>query len=186
MLGPGTGLGVAGLYRRGGVHVPIVGEGGHVGFAPATRVQIDVLNALRERFDRVSAERLLSGAGIEQIYWALCRLHGERRLQLDAAQVFAASADGDPRAHEATQLFFEVLGQVAGDLALTLGAADGVYIAGGIAKRYPELLQASGFRSAFESKGRHRALMERIPTLLVTHAEPGLLGAAHCALSLTP
>jgi len=79
-------------------------------------------------------------------------------------------------------MFFEVLGQVAGDLALTIGAEDGVYLAGGIAKRYPDLLHKSGFRSAFDDKGRHRAYMERIPTLLITHDEPGLLGAAYCAL----
>ena len=81
-------------------------------------------------------------------------------------------------------LFFEILGQVAGNLALALGASQGVFIAGGIARRYPEILDNSGFRGAFEAKGRHRSLMERIPTQLITHPEPGLLGAGYCALQM--
>lgn len=186
ILGPGTGLGTAGLIRRGQVVIPIVGEGGHVGFAPKSQVQVNILGALRSKFDRVSVERLVSGSGIENIYWALTRIHGEQRTQLSAEEIFTQCRDdGDSRASETVQMFFEILGQVAGDLALTLGATDGVYIAGGIAKRYPEMLQNSGFRNAFDNKGRHRALMERIPTLLITDDEPGLLGAAYCALELS-
>jgi glucokinase len=183
IVGPGTGLGVGGLYRRGQTYVPIVGEGGHVGFAPKSQVQVEIVSALRSRFDRVSAERLVSGAGIENIYWALTEIHDEQRTQLTPQEIFAKAKDeDDARAIETAQMFFEVLGQVAGDLALTIGAEDGIYLAGGIAKRYPDLLQKSGFRAAFDDKGRHRAYMERIPTLLITHDEPGLLGAAYCAL----
>ena len=76
-------------------------------------------------------------------------------------------------------LFFEIMGQVAGDLALTLGAFDGVYIAGGIAKRYPDTLADGTFRSAFKAKGRHRHIVERIPTYLITHSQPGLLGTSY-------
>ena len=184
ILGPGTGLGVAGLYRRAGVDVPIVGEGGHIGFAPESQVQIDVLAVLRERFDRVSVERLLSGSGVENIYRALNRIHDEPRKPLSAREVFAAAMEGEQRAVDTAMLFFEILGQVAGDLAMQLGAADGVYIAGGITKRYPELLQGSAFRAAFENKGHHRPWLESIPTLLITHAEPGLLGAAYVAQGL--
>jgi glucokinase len=163
-----------------------VGEGGHIGFAPKSKVQIDVLDVLREKFDRVCIERLVSGSGIENIYWALHALRGEKRLELSAAEIFeAAEAGSDPVAADATQLFFEILGQVAGDIALVLGAQDGVYLAGGIVKRYPEMLHISGFRNAFESKGRHRSMMERIPTKLITYDEPGLLGAASCALELS-
>ncbi len=186
IIGPGTGLGAAGLMKRGSTLVPIVGEGGHIGFAPKSQVQIEILKALRSKFDRVSVERVVSGSGLENIYWALTFIHGEQRTQLSAKEVFANSGEGgDPRATEAVHMFFEILGQVAGDLALTMGAQDGVYLAGGIAKRYPELLQNSGFRNAFENKGRHRAYMERIPTLLITHDEPGLLGSASCALELS-
>ena len=186
IVGPGTGLGTGGLFSRNGQLVPIVGEGGHIGFAPKSKVQIDVLEVLREKFERVCIERLVSGSGIENIYWALHALRGEKRLELSAADIFkAAEAGSDPVAADATQLFFEILGQVAGDIALVLGAQDGVYLAGGIVKRYPEMLHISGFRNAFESKGQHRSMMERIPTRLITYSEPGLLGAAYCALDLT-
>ncbi|MDX2411138.1 MAG: glucokinase, partial [Woeseiaceae bacterium] len=187
ILGPGTGLGTVGLRKHGDLLIPITGEGSHSGFAPETQVQVDILTALRERFDRVSAERLVSGPGLENIYWALARIHAEKRPQLSAADIFAKTIDNsDPRAAEAVQVFFEVLGQYAGDLALTLGAKDGIFVAGGIAKRYPDLLANSRFRSGFESKGRHRSIVERIPTQLILHEQPGLLGASYCALQMLP
>lgn len=183
VLGPGTGLGVAGLLGRCGQLYPVVGEGGHRGFSPESARQIEVLQVLRERFERVSDERLLSGPGLVNIHRALQQLQGSPGDPLSAAEIFArASAREDRLAVEAVRLFFDVLGQVAGDLALELGAEQGVYIAGGIVKRYPDLLAASGFRAAFELKGRHRALMERLPTYLITHDDPGLLGAAYGAL----
>jgi glucokinase len=186
VTGPGTGLGVAGLVRRGSNLVSVAGEGGNVGFAPNSDVQVKLRSELRNKFAFVSAEHLISGPGIENIYWALTEIYGEKFTPLSAGDIFAAGGNGgDPRAGEATQLFFDVLGQVAGDLALTMGAVDGVYLAGGIVKRYPTMLKNSGFRSAFEDKGRYRAYMERIPTLLITHDEPGLLGAAYCALELS-
>ncbi len=182
VVGPGTGLGVAGLVSRGGNVYPIVGEGGHAGFAPENQVQLQVLKQLRERFDRVSDERLLSGPGLESIYWALCKIHGVRGVRLSAPEIFQrVLANEDVRAAEALKLFYEALGQVAGNLAINFGARDGVYIAGGIVKRYPDLLKTSSFRSGFENKGRYRSLMERIPTLLIVHSQPGLLGAAYCA-----
>jgi glucokinase len=183
IVGPGTGLGTGGLLRRDGHLITIVGEGGHIGFAPKSKAQIDVLQVLREKYERVCVERLLSGSGIENIYSAMYALHGDNRRYLSAPDIFSAAEKGtDPVAADATQMFFEVLGQLAGDIALALGAQDGVYLAGGIVKRYPEMLHISGFRNAFESKGRHRSMMERIPTRLITCDEPGLLGAAHCAL----
>ena len=183
ILGPGTGLGVAGLYRRGATLVPITGEGGHIGFAPETPLQIEILKVLREKYERVSAERLIAGSGLENIYQALSTIRGERDRQLSAAEIFAERSAGNVAA-EAVDVFFELLGQVAGDLALTLGAEDGVYIAAGIAKRYPQILKISRFRSAFEGKGRHRSIMERIPTRLITHDQAGLLGAAYSVLEL--
>lgn len=185
ILGPGTGLGAVGLRKHGDLLIPIAGEASHGGFAPETKVQLDVLSALRERFDRVSTERVLSGSGLENIYWALGQIHGDKLPKLSAAEIFAKAGDNsDPHAAESVALFFEILGQVAGDLALTLGAEDGVYIAGGIVKRYPELLANSRFRSGFEGKGVHRSLMERIPTQLILHEQPGLLGASYVALEL--
>lgn len=185
VIGPGTGLGAAGLCKRKGQIFPVVGQAGHEGFAPETQAQIDILTVLRERFDRVSAERLVSGPGLENIYRALTLMHGEKRAPLSAPEIFAKGADNsDPRAAEALQMLFEAFGQVAGNLALTFGAADGIFLAGGIARRYPEMLANSCFRSAFETKGRYRSLMEQIPTQLVMYPEPGLLGASYRALQM--
>ena len=183
VTGPGTGLGAVGLKRRSGVIFPIPGEGSHNGFAPENQVQIEILKAMRERFSRVSFERLVSGPGLENLYWALSMVHGEQHRTLSAPEIFAVAGDGsNPRAAEAVQVFFEILGQFAGDLALTLNAQDGVFIAGGIAKRYPELMETSRFRNGFEAKGRYRPTMERIATRLIMHDQPGLLGASYCAL----
>lgn len=182
ILGPGTGLGVAGLCNRGDAMLAITGEGGHVGFAPESDEQDELLQILRPRFGRVSAERLVAGSGLENIYAALLEMRGGEG-RLSAREVFAAAAEPGVAA-EAVRLFFEILGQVAGDLALTLGADDGVYIAGGIVKRYPKLLADGTFRTAFERKGRHSDLVGRIPTYLITHAQPGLLGASFIAQEL--
>ena len=185
IIGPGTGLGVGGLLRRDGEHHAVVSEGGHVGFAPENQLQFEVLRQLRERFERVSDERLLCGPGLENIYWALRRIHGQRGGKVSAADIFErALSNQDVVASEALNLFYEALGQAAGNLALTLGAHDGVYIAGGIVKRYPDLLKTSAFRSGFENKGRYRSLMERIPTHLIVHPQPGLLGASFGARRL--
>lgn len=185
IVGPGTGLGAAALLRRDGRLIPLAGEGGHMGFAPETKLQMDVLNALRERFDRVSDERLVSGPGLENLYQVLCKLHGDVPARLPAADIFdRAVTNSDARAAEALQLFFEVLGQVAGNLALAFGAMDGIYIGGGIVKRRPDLLANSAFRAGFERKGRYRSLMEQIPTQVIMHPQPGLLGASFCAAEI--
>ena len=183
ILGPGTGLGAAGLLRRGSQLIPMATEAGHVGFAPESAIQDELLQQLRAKYSRVSDERLVSGMGIENLYWALSSLEHGKGIEINAAQVFERM-NQDPVASRVVDLFFELLGQVAGNLALSLGAFNGVYIAGGIAQRYPELLQASRFREGFENKGRHRALLERVPTMLVQHPNPGLLGAASVAIDM--
>jgi glucokinase len=160
--------------------VPIVSEASHNGFAPETDLQREVLEVLRRRFDRVSVERLVSGTGLENLFWALGELRGSESRVLSAGEIFAATNN---HASETVQLFFELLGQYAGDIALAFGAKDGVFIAGGIVRRYPELFEASGFRAGFESKGRYRQHMETIPTELITHSQPGLLGASYVALN---
>lgn len=182
IIGPGTGLGAVGLRRHEGHFSAIVGEASHGGFSPESDEQIELLSVLRDRFERVSCERLVSGPGLENIYWALTKMHGEDRPRLSAPEIFRASIDkSDSLADRAVELFYEILGQVAGDLALSLGARNGVYIAGGIARRYPQQLVNSRFRSGFESKGRHRSLMERIPTQLIMHEQAGLLGTSRYA-----
>ena len=183
ILGPGTGLGIAGLYRRDDRLVPITGEGGHVGFSPETPLQVELLQVIARKFDRVSTERLVAGSGLPDVYQALAVVRGVSPTPKNAAEIFA-DADRDEIAAETVEVFFEMLGQVAGDLSLTIGAFDAVYIAGGIAKRYPDILHGSRFRSAFESKGRFRHVMENVATRLIMHEQPGLLGAAYCALEL--
>ena len=185
VVGPGTGLGAVGMKRVNGIDVPIPGEAGHVGFAPATQVQLEVLKVLREHFDRVSAERLTCGPGLENVHWALGRVHGADWPRRTAREIFdAANNNEDGRAAEAVQMFLEVLGQAAGDFALTIGADDGVFLAGGILPRYPDLLVNSGFRTGFENKGRCRSMMEAIPTQLILHKHPGLFGAAVVAATM--
>lgn len=179
LIGPGTGLGVSGLIRRGGQLCALASEGGHLGFAPENGLQAELLARLRKRFERVSNERLLSGPGISNIYRTLLEIFDQEPVERDPAAILGRARDGSDRvALETERLFYEILGQVAGNLALTIGAHEGVYLAGGIVRRYPERLQASTFREGFERKGRHRAMMERIPTGLITYAHPGLLGAA--------
>ncbi len=185
VMGPGTGLGAAGLIGYGGEPIPIICEGGHVAFAPCDALQVEILAALWQRFERVSAERLVSGMGLQNLYQALAAVRGEAAEVLEPAQIFAA-AEQDPQslAAAAVAQFFAILGQVAGDFALALGAENGIYIGGGIAPRYADQLAASAFRERFESKGRHRRLMESIPTQVIMHPHPGLLGAAFCARAL--
>ncbi len=180
VLGPGTGLGMAGLVVSEDKIHPLAGEGGHTGFAPENPLQSRLLKELRERFGRVSDERLLSGPGLKNIYQALCAIHGEPCVSLSAPEIFQRAQLKDLRAAETLDLFYEVLGQVAGNLALKLGAYDGIYIAGGIVKRYPELIKSSRFRQGFENKGRYRKMMEKIPTLSIMHPQPGLLGITFC------
>jgi glucokinase len=182
VLGAGTGLGAVGLRKYEEHYIAIVSEASHGGFAPENQEQGEILAVLRERFGRVSSERLVSGSGLENLYWALAQIQGGNCRLLSAAEiVFASMDEGDPLARKAVDLFYQILGQVAGDLALTLGANDGIYIAGGITQRYPQALVNSRFRSGFESKGRHRVLMERIPTQLIMYKQPGLLGAVSYA-----
>ena len=185
LIGPGTGLGAAGLCQRDGRVFPIVTEAGHVGFAPETQVQMGILEHLRNEFDRVSDERLVSGNGIVNIYHALVRMHNRKVTHNSAKEIFSmAATNPDSVAAEAVQVFYEILGQCAGNLALSIGANDGIYIGGGIVRRVPEMMVNSRFRSGFELKGRYRSLMEKIPTQMILHSHPGLLGASYYALQM--
>ncbi len=179
IIGPGTGLGVSGLLKQHGVTIPIISEAGHISFAPYNQQQDNLLSTLRERWPRISAERLVSGSGAENIYWALTRINGESETSKSASEIFeVALANEDSLEHEAVGLFFEILGQVAGDIAMAFGAENGIYIAGGVAMRYPDLLVSSRFRGAFDNKGRHSRMVTAIPTYLIIHPQPGLLGAS--------
>ena len=175
VIGPGTGLGAAGVIIERQHVTAIVSEAGHVGFAPESDVQRHILTRLASRYGRVSDERVVSGQGISNIYWALS--DSDHDLE-DAATIFERFETGtDDIAQQAVEEFFRCLGQVSGNFALALGAYDGIFIAGGIAQRHAHVLKKSAFRSGFEAKGRHSELMASIPTRLIEHPYPGLLGA---------
>ena len=179
VLGPGSGLGVAGLCQRNGLLHPLATEGGHVGFSTDNALQELIMQCLHKKFKRVSNERLLSGPGLVDIHEALCEINDKSNPGYSPADIaVSAREQSDPLCVQSMELFFEILGQVAGDTALSLGARQGIYIGGGIAQRYPNQLARSKFRAAFERKGRYRSLMETIPTWLITHKNPGLLGSS--------
>jgi glucokinase len=179
LLGPGSGLGVSISIPKDGALVPIQGEGGHVTMAAADDREAAVLDLMRARFDHVSAERCLSGPGLVNLYNALCELAGERAAPLTAAQITDPyTEDAEPRAREATAMFCAMLGTIAGNLALTIGARGGIYIAGGIVPKLGPVFAQSDFRPRFEAKGRFQAYLAAIPTYVITHPAPALLGAA--------
>lgn len=179
-IGPGTGTGVASLvFDRAGAPIILPGEGGHVDFAPITDIEAKILSRLRAQFGRVSIERLLCGAGIMNIYRSLADIRDLPTVHHSPEAVGAAAQQGnDTLAVETMNTFFSVLGSAAGKLALTLGARGGVYLAGGIAPRYIDLLRKSDFRARFLAKGRFADFNGDIATYVVTHPDPGLLGAA--------
>ena len=182
VIGPGTGLGVGGLMVRDGKYYPLETEGGHVSFPPGTPEEIDILERLSAQFGRVSNERLICGPGLVNLYRALSEIAGEDPGPLQPADVTARAAAGDPRCMRALDVFCAVFGAIAGDLVLTLGAWDGVFLTGGLVPKLLTSLQHSGFRARFEHKGRFSPTMARVPTLAILHPRPGLLGAAAYAV----
>jgi len=180
VIGPGSGLGIAGLCQRNKSIFTIVSEGGHAGFAPENSLQIEVINYLHKKYARrVSRERVLSGPGLVNIHEALCNIAGQQKPTLTAAEIAESAIErSNESCVQSLELFFEILGQVAGDTALSIGASDGVFIGGGIAQRYPEELSNSRFRLGFENKGRYKEQLKKIPTWLIAHKNPGLLGAS--------
>lgn len=177
VLGPGTGLGVSGLIPTDRGWTPITGEGGHVTMCAVNDREGDVMRRLRLRFNHVSAERVLSGMGLTNIYEALAAIDDVDVPQRDPREVSeAALANAEDHAVEAVSMFCAMLGTIAGNLALTLGSTGGVYIAGGIAPKLGDMFLNSDFRERFESKGRFRDYLAPIPTYLVTHPTPAFLG----------
>ena len=173
LIGPGTGLGVSGVIPARGGWVALASEGGHASFSPANRDEAAILDFLWNEFGHVSAERLLSGMGLELIHRALA---GQR---LAAPEITRRALDGScAECRRTVDTFCAVLGSVAGNVALTLGATGGMYIGGGIVPRFGELFAQSAFRSRFEDKGRLSPYLARIPTYLITEQYPALVGVA--------
>lgn len=179
VIGPGTGLGAAGLVQVAGRWHAITGEAGHVTMAPSDEQESRILGLGRERYGHCSAERLVSGAGLAFLYQAL---HGGPPVTPD--EVGARIAAREPAALEAIGMFFRFLGTAASNLALTFAAFGGVFIGGGITPRYVPQLEVSGFRARFEDKGRYRQLLADIPTYVVTTEYAALRGLAAFAASV--
>ncbi|WP_342609390.1 glucokinase [Vibrio tritonius] len=178
IFGAGTGLGVAHLIQVNNTWITLPGEGGHVDFAPCTPEEDSLLKWLRKQFGRVSAERCLSGQGLVQIYHHHVISDGREPSVLEPKDITTlALENGNPDCVAALKLFCILMGRFAGNLALNMGTFGGVYIAGGIAPRFKDFLAASDFSQAFEDKGRFNEYLQDIPVYLITHQEPGLLGA---------
>lgn len=178
IVGPGTGLGVAQLLRRDGTYHVIETEGGHIDFAPLDTLEDKILAQLRQRYRRVSVERVASGMGLTNLYEALAAIEGRPAAFGDEKELWqAAMAGEDNLAAAALDRFCLSLGAVAGDVALAQGAA-GVVIAGGLGLRLADHLPRSGFCDRFVAKGRFERRMDEMPVKLIAHPQPGLFGAA--------
>lgn len=180
VLGPGTGLGVSALVPDSAGHwTALATEGGHVTLAAANAQEDAVLDWLRQRFGHVSAERILSGPGMVNLYEALAALRGVPAAYSTPDAISQRALDGScPLCRETLDMFFAMLGTVAGNLVLSVGARGGVFIAGGILPRMRDTFAQSGFRRRFEDKGRFRDYLAPVPTWLVVHPQPAFAGLA--------
>jgi glucokinase len=179
VLGPGTGLGVAGLVHAQHTWIPVPGEGGHVDVGPRTPRDFEIFPHLDRIEGRISAEQLLCGRGLVTIYTAVATADGVPADLADPAEISTAALAGtDPSAADAVSLFVTYLGRIAGDMALIFMARGGVYLAGGISQKILPALQRPEFRAAFEDKAPHSALLKSIPTYVLIHPLAALAGLA--------
>jgi glucokinase len=177
VLGPGTGLGVACLVPTAQNPVVIASEGGHATMAAGSRREDALIDHLRQHFGHVSAERMISGFGLENIYQAIAALDGVEAPSRNAAAITKAALDGSCQtAQAALDAFCSFLGAFAGNVALTFGARGGVFVAGGIVPRIVEFATRSKFRERFEAKGRFRPYLEAIPSNVIVHPGAAFVG----------
>jgi glucokinase len=185
VLGPGTGLGVAGLVHARGMWIPVPGEGGHVDIGPRSARDFAVFPHIETIGGRISGEQILCGRGLVNLYRAVAAADGAAPRLSDPADITAAAAAGDDAiALEALSIFVTCLGRLAGDLALVFMARGGVYLTGGIVQKIVPALQDGRFRAAFDDKAPHGALMREMPVHVVTHPLAALTGLA--AYARTP
>jgi glucokinase len=178
VLGPGTGLGVAGLINARGIWQPIPGEGGHTDVGPRTARDQQIFPFLETLEGRISAEQILCGRGMVNLYRAICRADKIDAVYGQPSDVTAAAAMGDAQAVETLSLFATFLGRVAGDLALVFMAKGGVYLSGGIAQKILPVLKQSEFRAAFNDKAPHSEMMSKMPVFVMTHPLAAVIGLA--------
>jgi glucokinase len=178
VLGPGTGLGVSGVLPAGDHWVPLESEGGHVSYGPLNAREDQIIQLLREKYKHISAESLVSGPGLSLIYETITRLEGGEVKKLSPVEVTdLALSNNCAIATETVLIFCDILGTVAGNLALTLGARGGVYIGGGIILKLLDNFSHSRFRERFERHGRLTGYLQKIPTYVINTDYPALTGA---------
>lgn len=177
VVGPGSGLGVACLIPRSEKPVVISSEGGHATLAATCEREDRIIGQLRQRFGHVSAERVVSGMGLENIYQAIAALDGVDITSRSAAEITKSALRSESQvAREALHVFCAFLGSFAGNVALTFGARGGVYVAGGISPRILDFLVRSQFRNRFEAKGRFQSYLETLPSYVITHPAAAFVG----------
>lgn len=178
VIGPGTGLGVASLIWDGSQYIAQAGEGGHVTMAPVNDREYEIFQQLRVKYHHISAERVCSGKGLENLYNAIRVLdHKLDKPDMAAPEISAQAISGSCEiCQEALDLMLGFLGRVSGNLALTLYAQGGIYIAGGIPSKLGDYFTRSRFLEEFQSKGRQSGLMKHIPVYVINHDAIGLLG----------
>lgn len=179
VIGPGTGLGVSGLVYSPSGWVALAGEGGHTSFPPFDDMEVTIWQYAKNKYGHVSAERFLSGAGLSLIYEALAAKEQVKPSKLDPSDITDRALSGSsPLCRQTLDIFCAMLGTVASNLSLTLGARGGVYLCGGIIPRVLDYFKVSSFRSRFENKGRFEAYLAAIPVYVVLSQFPGIVGAA--------
>lgn len=170
IIGPGTGLGMAGLVHAQQKWIPVAGEGGHTDLGPKTARDHEIFPHLEHIGGRISGEQILSGRGIVNLYQAIAKADGRQATLDKPSDVTAAARNrSDPLAVETIDLFTEYLGRVAGDMALVFMARGGVYLTGGITKKIMPFLDKKRFRAGFDDKAPHEDLMRSIPVDAIMH-----------------
>jgi len=178
VIGPGTGLGVGTLVRNGDKHwMAVPGEGGHVDLPIGSEREAMLWMRLMKDHEHVSAETVLSGAGLLLLYRVSCAVDEIEPTLKSPAAITSAALSGDPVAAAVLEQFCVFLGRVAGNNVLTVGGRGGVYIAGGVIPRFVDFFMQSGFNRAFAEKGLMKDYFQGVPVWLVTAQYPGLMGA---------
>ena len=187
LLGPGTGLGVSGLVPAGDHWIPLQGEGGHVTLSVMNEREMAVLAQLRQRFSHVSAERVLSGPGLVNLYDALCAIEGVVPEALSPKDITDRALSGTCRLSlETVSMFCALLGTLSGNLVLTLGAVGGLYIGGGIVPQLGRFFANSAFRDRFEDKGRYADYLADVPIYVIRTPLPAFIGLARAFIDPGP
>jgi len=182
VIGPGTGLGVAGLLvLSDGRSLPIIGEGGHMTYAPETDVEWTVSQGLRKLYGRVSYERILCGQGLVDV----SRILGAEGIAIPKDVTTMAIEHSCPFCVQAVQLFLSALGRISGDIALAISGMSGVFIGGGVVPQLVGEFDLGNLVEAFLDKGRYAEHMQQVPLMIITNKSPAFIGLTACAKDLS-